>query len=149
MFWTWAFANTALIVACCFEGLARIRASRGQAHRRIMQLASALVVVFLLSYLVKVGILGREDRSLWSRFDLVTLYIHELCVSVMLLAGGVAVARARRFGEVHDAAPVAPEAAPGDLRVHRIAGKVVVVSSVLALLTAGIVLVGMYLRAGS
>jgi uncharacterized membrane protein YozB (DUF420 family) len=149
LFWTWAFANTALVVAYCFAGLARIRASRGLAHRQMMQFAGALVIVFLLSYLVKVGVLGREDRSLWSRFDLITLYIHELCVAVMLLAGGVAVVRARRFGDVRDEAPVAPEASPGDLRLHRIAGRVAIISSVLALLTAGIVLVGMYLRAVS
>jgi hypothetical protein len=115
----------------------------------MMQISAALVGAFLLSYLVKVGVLGKEDRSLWSTFDVWTLYIHELCVMAMLVAGGVAALRARRFGEVRETAPPAPDARPDDLRVHRVAGKVAVVASVFALLTAGMVLLGMYSRAGS
>jgi uncharacterized membrane protein YozB (DUF420 family) len=148
VFWTWAFGNTLLVVACCFVGVARIRAKRARAHRRLMGVAAAFVGLFLASYLVKVGVIGREDRSLWSAIDLWTLYVHELCVATMLVAGALAAHRARRFGAVQDGPSPAPEARARDRRVHRLAGRIAVAASALALLTAGGVLVGMYSRAG-
>jgi uncharacterized membrane protein YozB (DUF420 family) len=148
VFWTWAFCNTALVVLCCVVGVVRVRGGRARAHRRMMQVAGALVALFLGSYLLKVVLLGREDRSLWAPSELWMLYAHELCIVAMLVAGGVAALRARRFGEVRDADDPAPDAAARDRRVHRLAGRIAVASSLLALLTAAGVLLGMYSRAG-
>jgi uncharacterized membrane protein YozB (DUF420 family) len=147
VYWTWAFCNTALAVACCIAGVVRIRGRRARGHRRMMQIAASLVGLFLVSYAVKLPLLGREDRSLWSTSELWTLYAHELCIVAMLAAGGLAALRARRFGEVRDGPKPAPEADERDRRIHRIAGRIAVIASFFALFTAAIVLSGMYSRA--
>jgi hypothetical protein len=113
----------------------------------MMRIAASLVGLFLVSYAVKLPMLGREDRSLWSTSELWTLYLHELCIVAMLGAGVVAALRMRRFGEIRDGPNPAPEADEGDRRVHRIAGRIAVIASLFALLTAGAVLTGMYSRA--
>jgi uncharacterized iron-regulated membrane protein len=113
----------------------------------MMRIAASLVGLFLVSYMVKLPVLGREDRSLWSTFELWTLYTHELCIFAMLVAGAVAALRARRFGEIRDGPNPAPEAEERDRRLHRIAGRIAVISSLFALLTAAAVLTGMYSRA--
>jgi len=113
----------------------------------MMRIAASLVGLFLASYLVKLPLLGREDRSLWGASELWTLYVHEICIVAMLAAGAVAAFHARRFGEVHDGPNPAPDASERDRRLHRIAGRIAVVSSLLALITAAGVLTGMYSRA--
>jgi len=113
----------------------------------MMQIAASLVGLFLVSYAVKLPLLGREDRSLWGTSELWTLYAHELCIVAMLAAGGLAALRARRFGEVRDGPKPAPEADERDRRIHRIAGRIAVIASFFALFTAAIVLSGMYSRA--
>jgi uncharacterized membrane protein YozB (DUF420 family) len=115
----------------------------------MMLTSASLVGLFLVSYVIKAIVLGREDRSLWSQASLWTLYVHEACVAVMLVAAGIALMRARRFGPLRDSAPPAPEARERGRRVHRRAGRVAVSASVLALLTAAGVLAGMYARVGS
>ncbi|MBW2400280.1 MAG: DUF420 domain-containing protein, partial [Deltaproteobacteria bacterium] len=116
-FWTWAFCNTTLVVACCIAGVVRIRGRRAREHRRMMRIAASLVGLFLVSYMVKLPVLGREDRSLWSTSELWTLYTHELCIFAMLVAGAVAALRARRFGEIRDGPNPAPEADERDRRL--------------------------------
>jgi hypothetical protein len=113
----------------------------------MMQVAASLVGLFLVSYMIKLPLLGREDRSLWSTSELWTLYAHEVCIVAMLTAGAVAAFHARRFGEIHDGPNPAPEASGRDRRIHRIAGRIAVTSSLFALLTAAVVLAGMYSRA--
>jgi len=103
--------------------------------------------LFLVSYAVKLPLLGREDRSQWSSSELWTLYAHELFIVAMLAAGAVAAFHASRFGEVRDGPNPAPEAAERDRSIHRIAGRIAVGSSLFALLTAAAVLKGMYSRA--
>jgi uncharacterized membrane protein YozB (DUF420 family) len=147
-YWTWSLANLALVVVIGLSGLREIRAGRARVHRRRMLTAGGCVALFLVSYLLKVALLGREDRSLWSDASLWTLYIHETCIAVMLIAAGVALLRARRFGPLEDGATPAPAARESDRAVHRFAGAVALTASVLALLTAAGVLVGMYQRAG-
>jgi uncharacterized membrane protein YozB (DUF420 family) len=140
--------NFALVVACALAGVRHIRHRRARGHRQMMLTAAAFVVLFLVSYLVKVALLGREESGSWSAGWLWVLYVHEACVAAMLLAAGVALTRARRFGPLRDGEPPAPEASEGDRRVHRRAGRAAVAASVLALGTAAGVLVGMYTRAG-
>lgn len=148
-FWTWAFAIIVAVVAVALAGVRDIRAGRAPAHRRKMLTASVLVGVFLLSYLAKLALLGREDRGAWDQASLWTLYIHELCIAGMLLAAIVAVTRARRFGKLQSGETPAPEARAEDRHFHRRAGRVAVAAGVLALLTAAGVLAGMYARAGT
>jgi uncharacterized membrane protein YozB (DUF420 family) len=147
-FWSWALANFAAVVLLGLDGVRHIRAGRVHAHRRRMLAAAGFVGLFLLSYLFKVAFLGREDRGQWSDASLSTLYIHETCVAVMLVAAGLAWLRARRFGKITDGATPAPEARAQDRRVHRRAGRVALIASGLALLTAAGVLAGMFGRAG-
>ncbi|MFQ5417465.1 MAG: DUF420 domain-containing protein [Myxococcota bacterium] len=148
-FWTWALANFVAVVVLGLDGVRHIRAGRVHAHRRRMLTAAGFVGLFLVSYLSKVAFVGREDRSQWSDASLVTLYVHETCVAVMLLAACVAWLRTRRFGKLQDGVPPSPEAREPDRRVHRRAGRVALVAGGLALLTAAGVLAGMYGRAGS
>jgi uncharacterized membrane protein YozB (DUF420 family) len=139
--------NLFLIVACALAGVWRVRHLRPHGHRRMMLTAAALIGLFLVSYVVKVALLGREDRSTWDAGSLWLLYVHEACVAAMLVGGGIAVTRARRFGVLWDGERLAPEASERDRRLHRLAGWVAVAGSVLALVTAAGVLVGMYSRA--
>jgi uncharacterized membrane protein YozB (DUF420 family) len=148
-YWTWAFANLFLVVAFGITGIRRIRRRLARGHRRMMLTAVSLVGLFLVSYVIKVIVLGREDRSSWSQASLWTLYVHEAFVAAMLVAAGIALMRARRFGPLQDGAPPAPEARERGRRVHRHAGRVAAAASVLALLTAAGVLAGMYARGGS
>ncbi len=113
----------------------------------MMRIAGSLVGLFLVFYAIKLPILGREDRSLWSTSELWTLYVHELCIVAMLAAGVLAALQARRFGEIRDGPNLAPEADERDRRLHRMAGRIAVISSMFALLTAAAVLTGMYSRA--
>ena len=113
----------------------------------MMRIAGSLVGLFLVSYAMKLPMLGREDRSLWSTSELLTLYAHELCIVTMLVAGVVAALHARRFGEIRDGPNPAPDASGSDRRVHRIAGRIAIIASLFALFTAAAVLTGMYSRA--
>jgi uncharacterized membrane protein YozB (DUF420 family) len=113
-----------------------------------MLTAGALVVAFLLSYVAKVLILGHEDLSVWSVAALRTLHLHELCVSVMLIAGAVAVSRAWRMRSTRTVTrspddPVAPKSL---VTLHRRSGWTAVLSALLGFATAGFVLYGMYAR---
>jgi uncharacterized membrane protein YozB (DUF420 family) len=148
-YWTAAFANLSLIVALAIAGVRRIRRRLGRGHRRMMLTAVPLVGLFLVSYVVKVIVLGREDRSAWSQASLWTLYLHEACVATMLAAATVALTRARSFGPLQDGEPPAPEAPARRRRVHRRAGWLAVGASALALLCAAALLAGMYARAGT
>jgi uncharacterized membrane protein YozB (DUF420 family) len=148
-YWTWAFANLFLVVALGIAGVRRIRRRQARGHRRSMLTASALVGLFLVSYVVKVIVLGREDRSSWSQESLWTLYAHEVCVAAMLVAAAIALSCTRRFGPLRDGEPPAPEARERSRRIHRRAGRVAVAASALALLTAAAVLAGMYRRGGA
>jgi len=115
----------------------------------MMRASVALVGLFLISYVSKVLLVGREDRAAWTDATLCILYVHECCIALMIVAAGVGLSRTRRFGELRDGDILAPEAREQDRRVHRIVGRVAVVAGIMALLTAGGVLAGMFVRAGS
>jgi uncharacterized membrane protein YozB (DUF420 family) len=115
----------------------------------MMLTSASLVGLFLVSYVIKAIVLGREDRFLWSQASLWTLYVHEACVAVMIVAAAIALTRTRHFGPLQDGESPAPEARERGRRVHRRAGRAAVAASVLALLTAAALLAGMYARGGS
>ena len=147
VFWSWALANLGAVVGIAASGVRAIRRGDVATHRRRMLASGLLVALFLVAYLVKVGVLGKEDRSLWSAQDRWILYIHETCVAAMLLAGAYAIWRASRFRARLGNPPALPaEPLPGRLR-HRRAGWVAVVGAALALVTAAGVLAGMFARA--
>jgi uncharacterized membrane protein YozB (DUF420 family) len=148
-FWTAALANLGAVALVAVLGVRRAKAGDYAAHRRMMKLSVAGVVLFLVAYLVKVPALGREDRSVWGARSLFALYIHETCVLAMLVAGGIALWRARRFGpdlarfDPRDAAVVA------NRKQHGRAGGIALVAALAGFATAAVVLAGMYQRAGS
>ncbi len=148
-FWTAALVDLGAVALCAVLGVRRARRGDLYGHRRLMRTAVAGILLFLVAYLVKLPLLGREDRSLWDAASLTALYVHETCVLAMLLGGAVALFRARRFGadlerfDARDAAVVAGR------RQHRIAGRIALCAALLGFATAALVLLGMYQRAGS
>jgi arylsulfatase A-like enzyme/uncharacterized membrane protein YozB (DUF420 family) len=148
LFWTGALVNLGVILACVGRGVAAIRRRDVPGHRRMMLTAASLVGLFLAAYLVKVVVLGKEDRSLWTRLDYAVLYVHELCIAAMLVGGAVAGFRAWRFLPRLGASLELPaDPLPGRLW-HRRAGWTALVGAVFAFVTAGGVLAGMFARAG-
>ncbi|MDH3520361.1 MAG: DUF420 domain-containing protein [Myxococcales bacterium] len=148
-YWTLAFVNLVVIAACLLNGVRRIRRGDVRGHRRSMGTAAILVGLFLLSYLLKLALLGREDRAEWTSGDLLLLSVHELCVAVSFAAGVTAALHARRFREALGSGPLraARGAAQPGRRAHRRAGRTAVVGGLLALVTALGVLVRMLERA--
>jgi hypothetical protein len=63
VYWTAALTNLAVIIACLLSGAAHIRRGDLRGHRHRMLGAAALVALFLVSYALKLVLLGREDRS--------------------------------------------------------------------------------------
>lgn len=138
IYWTAALLNTTAVVVCGFMGWREIRRGNIERHRRWMNMAMFLVIAFLVSYVFKVLLLGKEDRQLWDSTSITILRIHETLVLIMVLAGGAARFLARRFGSPKDAKEVRKR--------HRLLGRTAVVSSLFGLLTAALVLIGMYMR---
>ena len=148
LYWTAALVDLALVVLIAARGVAQVRRGEVARHRRSMQTCAALIGAFLLSYVVKLALLGREDLATWAPFYVHTLRFHETCVLAMLVAGALAFALARRMrgsrNVTRDASD--PPADPKTLRWHRRAGWTGVVSAVAGLSSAAIVLFGMYAR---
>ena len=149
VYWTLALANLAIIVTCGTRGIRAIRRGDVRTHLRMMLTASALVALFLVSYFAKVAWLGKEDRTRWTALDRAILGVHELCITAMLLAGGIALYRAWRFSarlRPGWTVPPGADALPGRTQ-HRRAGRIAGWSGVLAFVTAIGVWAGMLLRA--
>lgn len=135
-YWTAALANMLAIVALAVVAVRRIRRREILGHRRLMLSAASLVALFLVSYLAKVALLGREQLELWDPRYVWTLRFHETCVAAMVIAGSRALWLGAKTG-FRDAARA---------RSHRRAGWTAVVSALLGLASAGYVLLGMYER---
>ena len=149
VYWTVALANLGVVVMCGARGIRAIRRGDVRAHLRMMITASALVALFLVSYLAKVAVLGKEDRAGWTALDHAVLGIHELCIAAMLVAGAVALYRAWRYSAQLRPSwtiPRAADALPGRVH-HRRAGKIASWAGVFAFVTAIGVWAGMLLRA--
>jgi uncharacterized membrane protein YozB (DUF420 family) len=149
LFWCWALANMALVLALGVRGLRAIRANRVAEHRRAMAWAGFWIVAFLVAYLAKVAALGGEDTATWPVAARTNLYVHEGFVATMLIAGGIAFALGRRLARTRRVTqnasdPLAPREA---LSRHRLAGRVALGAAVFGFLTACGILVGMLGRA--
>ena len=141
-YWTGAWLNMLAIVGLAALGVRNARRGDYAQHRRCMLGAVSLVSLFLVSYVVKLIVLGREQLELWPRSDVYVLRFHELCVATLVLGSGYALALALRRGM-----PVAA----GDRRErthlwHRRAGRAAVAGMALGLLAAAGVLWGIYAR---
>jgi uncharacterized membrane protein YozB (DUF420 family) len=149
-YWTFALLDLTAVVGFAAAGVAALRRGDVPRHHRRMLTAAALVAVFLISYGCKLALLGREDRTSWGTLSIWVLRIHELCVLTMLVAGAVAGTRALQLLRTRNATrdPRDPPAPAGLVRWHRGAGKTAVCAAALALGFAGLVLAGMYRRAG-
>lgn len=150
LFWTAAFVNMGLVLGLAVLGVLRRRRGDVAGHRRRMLAAGLLVLAFLVGYVLKVVVLGREALEAWSPLAVWTLRLHELCVGTMLVAGGVAASAARVLRHTRNASgePSDPLASPRVTRWHRRAGWVAVLAAAFGLATAALVLGGMYRRAG-
>lgn len=148
LYWTGALVNLGVIVLCVVQGVRAIRRGDVRRHRSRMLCGAALIGLFLVSYAVKVAVLGKEDRSLWTALDYGVLYVHELCIAAMLLAGGLALFRAWRFRGSLAPGPSLPEAPLPGAATHRRAGRVAVAGAVLGFVTAAGVLARMFVHAG-
>lgn len=139
IFWTYALALMAAMIAMGLVGWRQIRRGEARRHRRSMQISIALFFTFIASYLLKLRFLGREEFSQWSPADITVLRIHETFVLVLFLGGIAARWQAHRM-----------ETSTADRQVvarrHRLAGRTTLISGILALLTAGVVLLGMFRR---
>jgi len=150
LFWAAALVNLGVLCGYALYGVRYARRGEIARHRRNMKIASWLIVAFLGAYVLKVVFLGKEDQSVWSQLDVWVLRIHELFVLFMLGGGAVAWIQSRKLVATrlvtHDPNDPMPDARV--LRIHRIAGRVAVIGSVLAFVMAIGVLVGMAARLG-
>jgi uncharacterized membrane protein YozB (DUF420 family) len=135
-YWTVALANMLAIAALALLAVRHVRRREIAAHRRLMLGAASLVALFLVSYVAKVTVLGREQLELWDSRFVWTLRFHESCVAMMVLAGSRALWLGARTG-FSDATRA---------RSHRRAGRTALVSALLGVVSAGYVLLGMYER---
>jgi putative membrane protein len=149
LYWTGALVNLGVIVGCVVQGVRAIRRGDVRRHRGRMLTGAALVGLFLVSYVLKVAVLGKEDRSLWTAFDYGVLYVHELCIAAMLLAGGVALLRAWRFRAALAPGPSLPAGPLPGAASHRRAGRIAVAAAVLGFVTAAGVLARMFVHAAA
>jgi uncharacterized membrane protein YozB (DUF420 family) len=149
LYWSGALLNMAVIAALAVHGVRCARRGELARHARSMRAAGLLVGLFLVSYVLKLAVLGREEMERWSPRAVGVLRFHELCVLTMLLAGGTALwlgrslRRSRAFSR--DAAD--PAAPPARLRRHRLAGRTALAGALLGAASAALVLAGMYARA--
>jgi uncharacterized membrane protein YozB (DUF420 family) len=150
VYWTGAFINMGVLAIFATRGVLQVRRGEIARHKRSMTIAATLVAAFVISYAFKVILLGKEDLSVWSSASINTLRFHELCVLVMLIAGGFALYRGLALRKTrlvtHDADDPLPE--PRAVSTHRLAGRVAVCGAILGLVSAGFVLASMFERAG-
>lgn len=146
-YWFFAYCLTFVTVIIGLNGVHHIRAGAILLHRRRMVTACNLMLFFVATYGVKVLVLGREDKSDWTTFYLVVLYIHEAFIFLMLIFGSYARYLAFRFkGTLLRAEP--PREDRALRRRHRGVGKLALTWAICALGTATVVLYGMVARAG-
>ena len=147
-FWSAALANLFTICALLVAGIRNVRRGRIDRHRRCMLTASYLVGAFVLTYVIKLAVLGREQLSAWSPQSVTILRIHEAFVLTMILGGSVALIRARRMRATQNVSrnPEDPKAPASTVRGHRRAGWTAALAAGLGFATAVMVLMAMYSR---
>lgn len=147
-YWTAALTNMVVLTSFAIAGVRHIRRGEVARHKRAMTIAASLVGAFLVSYPIKLLLLGREDMATWSTASVWTLRFHELCVVAMVIGGAIALHRGLRLKRTRLFEPDgdAPPARPEDRQRHRLGGRIAVGGAILGALSATAVLVGMYGR---
>ncbi len=150
IFWTVALFDLAAVAVLAASGVRHRRRGDVKRHARKMISAASLVLLFLVAYVAKVMLLGKEDLAVWSPLQRWTLWFHEACVFTMLIAGATAGQRALRLRRTRNATrdPGDPPAPSRLASWHRRAGWAAVAAAGLGFVSAVLVLVGMYERAG-
>ena len=120
VYWCLALVPVGGAVVSAWVGVRAVRDGRVDDHRRWMNRASLWVIAFLVSYLLKLALLGREPLATWSAGRIVVLNVHRALVESMLVLGVV----------------------------NRILGRVVLGAATLGFGTALVVLVQMILASG-
>jgi len=147
-FWVYAYALTTAAIVIGLRGAWLARKKELVRHRKHMNLACNLILFFVVSYLFKVLFLGREDKSDWSAFHFTVLIIHEGFIFLMLIAGGSARWLAFKFRDtVPQPTAELPEPLQRMRRRHAWLGKATLALALLAVITASVVLQGMFARA--
>ena len=149
-YWTAAWLNLLVIVLLASAGIREVRRREIARHRRRMLAAVGLVLAFLVSYPIKLLLLGREQLEPWGTGYVATLRFHELCVAAMMIGGLTAVWLATRLRLI-DAADGSrgrypPEQIQARLRLHRRAGRTAYWGALIGLTSAAVVLFGMFTR---
>jgi len=142
-YWTWAWANMLLAGISAARGVGAIRRKERARHRRHMLFAVAGGGLFLVSYPIKLAVLGREALERWPLHYVRVLRLHELAVLIMCVTGGLAIRQALRLG----LAEGPRDADPQGVCWHRRFGRLAVAAMGAGILTAAWVLHGMFLRA--
>jgi len=149
-YWSLALLNMCGVVGFAAVGIRAVRRGDTARHRRCMLTAASLVVLFVVSYVVKLAVIGREDLASWGALSIWVLRVHELCVFTMVGAGSIAVSRSLRLRRSRNFthAPADPLAPATSVRWHRGAGRTAAYAAAAGLALAACVLAGMYRRAG-
>lgn len=144
LFWGYAYALTLVALAIALQAVGLARKGHLAAHGKRMDIAILLILIFVASYVLKVIFLGREEKQNWETFHFVVLYIHESFIALMLIGGTVARVLASKFKQsvYGNQTPTAL-----DLKrrgTHRFFGKLCLVSTGMALVTASFILYTLY-----
>ncbi len=145
-YWTGALVNMAVVFGLVLAGALAIRRGRVRLHRRFVLTAAGLVGLFLLSYVVKLALLGREQLELWSRSYVWTLRFHEACVASLVIGGGVAIYQAVKLNLFARESSLPGTSLPEGTHRHRRAGWTAIIGAGLGILSATYILQGMYAR---
>lgn len=138
IFWTYAYFLMLAMLILAFVGIRRIRHGDYQGHLIAMVRACNLVFVFVASYVLKVMILGRENKEAWSLTQYVILYVHESFILMMLICGTRARILANRFkGSLSAGNPTETE--KGHRLEHARWGKLTIGAALAAFFTASFV----------
>jgi len=149
-YWTAAWLNMLAIVLLARAGIREVRRREIARHRQRMLSAIGLVLAFLLSYPVTLLLLGRAQLGTWGAGYVATLRFHELCVAAMVIGALTALWLATRLRLIEAAngsrGRYAPERIESRLRLHLRAGRTAYWGALLGLVSAGVVLFGMFTR---
>lgn len=139
-FWLGAWLLFGSAVATVGRGVWLARHQRHDEHRRAMTAAVWLIGAFLVAYVAKVLVLGREDRSAWTSADVMVLRIHESLIAIMLLSGTWTRLAAARLAT----SSTGIVGTPADRRRHRRLGRLTAIAAIAAFGTGSWVLLRMW-----
>lgn len=144
IFWLYAYALTLCALFLAFRAVKKVRRGDYAGHAKQMDYAITLILVFVASYVLKVIILGREPKTNWELPHFIVLYIHEAFIACMLVSGTIARVLAAKFKAslFSNGTPTALDKTRR--KKHRLAGKICLLATSMAILTATFILHTMY-----